>query len=197
MPFGGEQCADLLCLVIYVVGVMLSVIVPHVFHVDMRRLSPHHGGRGHRHGLFPGGYDSAGGTVSGVLLHEHPVEHLAGARGFQSATIFNSNNTKQASLALAHYLCEGERANDKAVVLRLHPAGLPRRSRLELAGGEVAGRAGLGRAAQLALAYYLVLREEQAERVLTPAQIREQEVLGEAEELVEEAEELVEEEKED
>ena len=49
---------------------------------------------------------------------------------------------------------------------------------------------------QLALAYYLVLREEQAERVLTPAQIREQEVLGEAEELVEEAQELVEEEKE-
>lgn len=30
----------LLCLVIYVVGVMLSVIIPHVFHVDMRRLSP-------------------------------------------------------------------------------------------------------------------------------------------------------------
>ena len=50
---------------------------------------------------------------------------------------------------------------------------------------------------QLALAYYLVLREEQAERVLTPAQIREQEVLGEAEELVEEAQEMVEEEKVD
>ena len=31
---------------------------------------------------------------------------------------------------------------------------------------------------QLALAYYLVPREEQAERVLTPAQIREQEVLA-------------------
>lgn len=100
----------LLCLVIYVVGVMFSVIVPHVFHVDMRRLSPCiTAAAGHRHGLFPGGYDSAGGTVSGVLLHEHPVEApLPGARGFQSATIFNSNNTKQASLALAHYLCEGD-----------------------------------------------------------------------------------------
>ena len=71
---GSSVLLHLLCLVIYVVGVMSAVIVPHVFHVDMRRLSPCI--CGHRHGLFPGGYDSAGGTVSGVLLHEHPVEHL-------------------------------------------------------------------------------------------------------------------------
>ena len=37
---GSSVLLHLLCLVIYVVGVMLSVIVPHVFHVDMRRLSP-------------------------------------------------------------------------------------------------------------------------------------------------------------
>ena len=67
---------------------------------------------------------------------------------------------------------------------------------LELAGGEVDVQGVQGVLPQLALAYYLLLREEQAERVLTPAQIREQEVLGETEELVEEAQELVEEEKE-
>ena len=33
---GSSVLLHLLCLVIYVVGVMLSVIVPHVFHVDMR-----------------------------------------------------------------------------------------------------------------------------------------------------------------
>ena len=71
---GSSVLLHLLCLVIYVVGVMLSVIIPHVFHVAA--VAVHHGGCGHRHGLFPGGYDSAGGTVSGVLLHEHPVEHL-------------------------------------------------------------------------------------------------------------------------
>lgn len=37
---GSSVLLHLLCLVIYVVGVMLSVIVPHVFHVDMRRLRP-------------------------------------------------------------------------------------------------------------------------------------------------------------
>lgn len=74
---GSSVLLHLLCLVIYVVGVMLSVIVPHVFHVDMRRLSPCiTAAAAIAHGLFPGGYDSAGGTVSGVLLHEHPVEHL-------------------------------------------------------------------------------------------------------------------------
>ena len=36
---GSSVLLHLLCLVIYVVGVMLSVIIPHVFHVDMRRLS--------------------------------------------------------------------------------------------------------------------------------------------------------------
>lgn len=74
---GSSVLLHLLCLVIYVVGVMFSVIVPHVFHGGYAAAVPvYHSGCCHRHGLFPGGYDSAGGTVSGVLLHEHPVEHL-------------------------------------------------------------------------------------------------------------------------
>ena len=123
---------------------------------------------------------------------------FAGARGFQSATIFNSNNTKQASLALAHYLCEGEREQLTklwfygSTLLAFHAGAVW--SWLAVKWLDVRGVWGV--LPQLALAYYLVLREEQAERVLTPAQIREQEVLGEAEELVEEAQELVEEEKE-
>ena len=88
---------------------MFSVIVPHVFHVDMRRLSPCiTAAAAIAMGFFPADMPPLVALYP-VFFHEHPVEHLAGARGFQSATIFNSNNTKQASLALAHYLCEGER----------------------------------------------------------------------------------------
>ena len=36
---------------------------------------------------------------------------FAGARGFYSSTIFSTNNTKQASLALASYLCDHDRAH--------------------------------------------------------------------------------------
>ena len=36
---------------------------------------------------------------------------FAGARGFYSATIFSTNNTKQSSLALAEYLCDHDRAH--------------------------------------------------------------------------------------
>lgn len=98
-----------------------------------------------------------------------------------------------------HYLCEGEREQLTklwfygSTLLAFHAGAVW--SWLAVKWLDVRGVWGV--LPQLALAYYLVLREEQAERVLTPAQIREQEVLGEAEELVEEAEELVEEEKED
>ena len=36
---------------------------------------------------------------------------FGGARGFYSATIFSTNNTKQSSLALAEYLCDHDRAH--------------------------------------------------------------------------------------
>lgn len=36
---------------------------------------------------------------------------FAGARGFYSSTIFSTNNTKQTSLALANYLCDGDKAH--------------------------------------------------------------------------------------
>ena len=128
---GSSVLLHLLCLVIYVVGVMLSVIVPHVFHVDMRRLSPCiTAAAAIAMGFFPADMTPLVALYPVFFSMSIQWSTFAGARGFQSATIFNSNNTKQASLALAHYLCEGEREQLTAVVLRLHPVGLPRRSRL-------------------------------------------------------------------
>ena len=197
---GSSVLLHLLCLVIYVVGVMLSVIIPHVFHVDMRRLSPCiTAAAAIAMGFFPADMTPLVALYPVFFSMSIQWSTFAGARGFQSATIFNSNNTKQASLALAHYLCEGEREQLTklwfygSTLLAFHAGAVW--SWLAVKWLDVRGVWGV--LPQLALAYYLVLREEQAERVLTPAQIRQQEVLGEAEELVEEAEELVEEEKED
>ncbi len=107
---GSSVLLHLLCLVIYVVGVMFSVIVPHVFHVDMRRLSPCiTAAAAIAMGFFPADMTPLVALYPVFFSMSIQWSTFAGARGFQSATIFNSNNTKQASLALAHYLCEGER----------------------------------------------------------------------------------------
>lgn len=37
---GGSALLHLLCLVIYFLGTMSTVLLPHLFHVDMRRLCP-------------------------------------------------------------------------------------------------------------------------------------------------------------
>ena len=107
---GSSVLLHLLCLVIYVVGVMFSVIVPHVFHVDMRRLSPCiTAAAAIAMGFFPADMTPLVALYPVFFSMSIQWSTFAGARGFQSATIFNSNNTKQVSLALAHYLCEGER----------------------------------------------------------------------------------------
>ena len=107
---GSSVLLHLLCLVIYVVGVMSAVIVPHVFHVDMRRLSPCiTAAAAIAMGFFPADMTPLVALYPVFFSMSIQWSTFAGARGFQSATIFNSNNTKQASLALAHYLCEGER----------------------------------------------------------------------------------------
>ena len=180
---GSSVLLHLLCLVIYVVGVMLSVIVPHVFHVDMRRLSPCiTAAAAIAMGFFPADMTPLVALYPVFFSMSIQWSTFAGARGFQSATIFNSNNTKQASLALAHYLCEGEREQLTklwfygSTLLAFHAGAVW--SWLAVKWLDVRGVWGV--LPQLALAYYLVLREEQVERVLTPAQIREQEVLGEA-----------------
>lgn len=97
---------------IYVLGTMLTVLLPHRFGVDMHRLSP----------LIT----AVAAVVTAFLptdlnavLALYPVffamsvqwSSFSGARGFYSATIFSTNNTKQASLALAGFLCDRDRAH--------------------------------------------------------------------------------------
>lgn len=122
---------------------------------------------------------------------------FAGARGFNSSTIFSTNNTKQTALALAHFLCEGERAY-------LGKAGFYAATLLCFHLGATAsffavkafGCSGSWCALPLiAGAYIAVVREEAAERALSPARIREQEVEGETAQEMQEALDLVAEER--
>lgn len=99
-------------LALYVLGTMLTVLLPHWWGWDMHRVSP---------------LVTAAAAVTVAFLPEtlNPVVALypvffamsiqwssfAGARGFYSSTIFSTNNTKQTSLALANYLCDKDRAH--------------------------------------------------------------------------------------
>jgi len=102
----------LAALVLYVLGTMLTVLLPHWCGVDMHKVSPF--------------VTAAAAVIVAFLPAElNPVVALypiffamsvqwssfAGARGFYSATIFSTNNTKQTSLALANYLCDKDRAH--------------------------------------------------------------------------------------
>ena len=179
---GGSALLHLLCLVIYFAGTMSTVLLPHLFHVDMRRLCP--------------AVDALVAVAVGFFPENMPViaalypiffamsvqwSTFAGARGFNSSTIFSTNNTKQTALALAHFLCEGERAY-------LGKAGFYAATLLCFHLGATAsffavkafGYFGSWCALPLiAGAYIAVVREEAAERALSPARIREQEVEGE------------------
>ena len=99
-------------LALYVLGTMLTVLLPHWCGADTHYLSP------------------IVTAVAAVVLFFLPPEldpvvalypvffamsiqwsSFAGARGFYSSTIFSTNNTKQAALALASYLCDRDRAH--------------------------------------------------------------------------------------
>lgn len=99
-------------LLIYILGTMSTVLLPHWLGADMHLVSP---------------WITAAAAVTVSLLPPdttavlalYPVffamsiqwSSFAGARGFYSATIFSTNNAKQASLALANYLCDRDRAH--------------------------------------------------------------------------------------
>ena len=99
-------------LALYVLGTMLTVLLPHWCGADMHRVSP--------------AITAAMAVVLFLLPPEldpvvalYPIffamsiqwSSFAGARGFYSSTIFSTNNTKQASLSLANYLCDHDRAH--------------------------------------------------------------------------------------
>ena len=99
-------------LALYVAGTMLTVFLPHWLGWDM-------------HYVSPAVTAAAAVTVAflpaelNAVVSLYPVffamsvqwSSFGGARGFYSSTIFSTNNTKQASLSLANYLCDHDRAH--------------------------------------------------------------------------------------
>ena len=104
-----EVLMHLGALAMYVLGTMSTVILPHLFGWDMRRVCP------------------IIGALCAVLLAFLPAEmpvipslypiffamsvqwsSFTGAQDHISSTIFSTNNTKQASLSLARHLCTRE-----------------------------------------------------------------------------------------
>lgn len=99
---------SLLC---YALGTMLTVLLPHLFGWNPRYLSP--------------AVSALAAILLAFLPEDLPVlvslypiffamsfqySSYSGADGYNSATIFSSNNTKQTFLALAEYCCHRDRS---------------------------------------------------------------------------------------
>ncbi len=99
-------------LLLYVLGTMLTVLLPHYLHINMHRASPV--------------IDALACIVlcfipenANPLLGLYPIffamsvqwSSFTGARGYISSTIFSTNNTKQASLAFAEYITDGDKGH--------------------------------------------------------------------------------------
>ena len=104
-----EMLMHLGALAMYVLGTMSTVSLPHLFGCNMRRVCPI--------------IDALCALLLAVLPAEMPVipslypiffamsvqwSSFTGAQDHISSTIFSTNNTKQASLALARHLCTRE-----------------------------------------------------------------------------------------
>lgn len=104
-----EMLMHLGALAMYVLGTMSTVILPHLFGWDMRRVCPI--------------IDALCAILLAFLPAEMPVipslypiffamsvqwSSFTGAQDHISSTIFSTNNTKQASLSLARHLCTRE-----------------------------------------------------------------------------------------
>ena len=180
-------------LALYVLGTMLTVLLPHWFHLDIRRTAPV--------------VDALAAVVLGFLPAEMPVTlalypiffamsvqwgAFNGAQGFNSSTIFSTNNTKQTSLALAHYLCEKDPMYlakcwfYAATLLCFHLGATLSFFAVKLWGL----RASWCVIPLAAWAYYMVCCEEKSEQ-RTPAELREREVTGETIEELHEAEDVL------
>ena len=110
-------------LVLYVLGTMLTVLLPHWWGWDMHYVSP---------------VITAAAAVTVAFLPEtlnvvvalYPIffamsiqwSSFGGARGFYSSTIFSTNNTKQTSMALANYLCDHDRAHLRKLKVLFSPS---------------------------------------------------------------------------
>ena len=109
----GDVVAVLLhigALVLYVTGTMLTVLLPHYLKMDMQRAVPF--------------VDALACIIlcfipadANPMLGLYPIffamsiqwSSFSGAKGYTSSTIFSTNNVKQASLAFASYITDGDR----------------------------------------------------------------------------------------
>lgn len=108
-------------LFIYICGVALTVLLPRYYHVSAKHAVPI--------------IDALAALILGILpdsvygfLALYPIffamafqwSAFSGARGQNSSSIFSTNNTKQATLAITEYVCRGEREQlSKAVFFTL------------------------------------------------------------------------------
>ena len=97
-------------LALYVLGTMLTVLLPHRWGVDMHRASPLiTAAMAVVLFLLPPELDPVVALYPIFFAMSIQWSSFGGARGFYSSTIFSTNNTKHASLALAEYLCTKNR----------------------------------------------------------------------------------------
>ena len=97
-------------LALYVLGTMLTVLLPHRWGVDMHRASPLiTAAMAVVLFLLPPELDPVVALYPIFFAMSIQWSSFAGARGFYSSTIFSTNNTKQAALSLARHLCAREK----------------------------------------------------------------------------------------
>ena len=99
-------------LALYVLGTMLTVLLPHWCGADTHYLSPIVTAvAAVVLALLPPQLNTVIALYPVFFAMSFQWSSFAGARGFYSSTIFSTNNTKQTSLALATYLCDHDRAH--------------------------------------------------------------------------------------
>ena len=99
-------------LALYVLGTMLTVLLPHWCGADTHYLSPIVTAvAAVVLALLPPQLNTVIALYPVFFAMSFQWSSFAGARGFYSSTIFSTNNTKQTSLALANYLCDHDRAH--------------------------------------------------------------------------------------
>lgn len=158
---------------LYVLATMLTVLLPFWWKINVRRLSP---------------FVTAAAAVIEcflstdveIVLALYPIffamgfqwSSFGGARGFYSSTIFSTNNTKQATLALAEYLC----TKDRRQLRRLSLFGT---TLLSFHTGAVVGvgavhfwgvRGALWSLPLIAWSFFMVTQEERAETLKAAAE---------------------------
>ena len=99
-------------LLIYLLGTMLTVLLPHWFGADTHLVSPFiTAAAAVTVSFLPPDLTAVIALYHIFFAMSFQWSSYAGARGFYSSTIFSTNNTKQATLALASYLCDRDRAH--------------------------------------------------------------------------------------